>query len=255
MSNLDIHDFTDTVDLRSADLSTSAIRLSAAAGASARFTYVSPAGGLSWSQTIREDDGTVKTVKKKLRVVDGGYFENSGAATATDTLVALQSATTEKLFPILILIRTNPKATRVCQRDWFDAPNGLNGDVASWLDNLLIEVSTPIRALLHARTARARLAEVDAAHTVEAYHGAVIELPLSAVLRAAEAASGDDKDKVERLKKRAIEPPLGWSLSDDVRKEMDDVLMQDSGALYEEYDMLRELLKGNDMKYVRCNAH
>ena len=57
------------------------------------------------------------------------------------------------------------------------------------------------------------------------------------------------------MKKRAIEPPLGWSLSDDVRKKMDDVLMQDSGALYEEYDMLRELLKGNDMKYVRCNAH
>ncbi len=255
VSNLDVSDFTDTRDLLTADLTTNAIRLSAAAGASARFTYVSPAGSLIWSHTT-EVDGELKTVKRKLRVVDGGYFENSGAATATDTFDALQTAVPEKLFPILILIRNNPKAPRICRRDWFDAADGLSSDAtSSWSDKLLVEVSSPIRALLHARAARGRLAEVDAARAVEkANNGAVIELPLGAVLRTAVAAAKGDEDEVRRLKKRAIEPPLGWSLSDEVRKEMDDVLAQGGGGLSHEYDMLRGLLEGRDDDYVPCRA-
>jgi hypothetical protein len=259
VSNLDIRDYTDTRDLLAADLSTNAIRLSAAAGASARFTYVSPPGSLSWTHNIVED-GQLKTVKDKLRVVDGGYFENSGAATATDTFTALQNGTTKNLFPILILIRNDPKAPRICQREWFGEADSLGNDAASsWLDNLLVEVFSPVRALLHARTARARLAEVDAARAVEANKGAVFELPLGAVLRSEIAAVKGDKDeakKVEELIKRAIEPPLGWSLSDDVRKQMNNVLDEGGGGLKKEREMLEKLLSGDYAQYTQhlCNA-
>jgi hypothetical protein len=50
--------------------------ISAAAGNSARFTYISPAG------SIRPDGQWFTGLTG--HVVDGGYFENSGAATATD---------------------------------------------------------------------------------------------------------------------------------------------------------------------------
>jgi hypothetical protein len=246
VSNLDISAFTDTVDLLAPELNTRDIRLSAAAGASARFTYVSPAGTLFWSERTSEGG----TEKHTMRVVDGGYFENSGAATAMDLLTALQ-VDHDSLFPILILIRNNPKAPPVCRRAETNTATDLSGDTAFGLaGNLLKEVSAPIRALLNARTARGRLAEVDAARQVEAAGGAVIELPLSTVLKAAE----DDQAKLARLKKQAVEPPLGWSLSEDVRVEMDDVLDNRRGGLDGEYAMLKALLKGDIGAYKPCRA-
>ena len=68
-------EFPDTVDVRAAigrPLSNGA-----AAHLSARFMYVSPAG------TVRTPDGNVAG-----HLVDGGYFENSGATTLADALVA-----------------------------------------------------------------------------------------------------------------------------------------------------------------------
>ncbi len=257
VSNLDVGDFSDSVDLLAADLSTRAIRLSAAAGASARFTYVSPAGTLVWSERQKSTDGTDKIVEHKMRVVDGGYFENSGAASAMDVLVDLLSEHKDKLFPILVLIRNDPKAPPICQGREGDThqDKDLSGDtVASWSDDLLKEVSAPIRALLHARTARARLAEVDAARAFEENDGAVIELPLAAVQQAALQAAKDDVAKRKRVRQRAIEPPLGWSLSKDVRDEMDRVLESGQGGLGEEYAMLRALLQGNPGAYKRCQA-
>lgn len=58
--------------------------ISAAAGNSARFTYVSPAGSL-------RPDGKYYT-DLQGHVVDGGYFENSGAATATDIARVVKAA-------------------------------------------------------------------------------------------------------------------------------------------------------------------
>jgi hypothetical protein len=73
------------------------IPLSTAAHMSARFTYVSPAG--------RFPDGT--------HVVDGGYFENSGATTALEILMrikeycAVQNIT--DVDPKVIMISNNPR--------------------------------------------------------------------------------------------------------------------------------------------------
>ena len=251
VSNLDIRGFTDTVDMLAPDITTRSILLSAAAGASARFTYVSPAGTLVWSQEVHEGE----IVDHTLRVVDGGYFENSGAATISELLESLRKGYAGRLFPILILIRNDPKAPYVCQRGHGDEDKDLRGDALSSLsDDFLKEASAPIRALLHARTARGRLAEVGVAREVEANGGAVIELSMAAVLETAIAAAEGDANKLARLEERAVEPPLGWSLSNDVRDEMDRVLKAGEGGLDREYGMLKALLLGDLSGYVACRA-
>jgi len=47
---------------------------------------------------------------------------------------------------------------------------------------------------------------------------------------------------------------LGWSLSEDVRVEMDDVLDNRRGGLDGEYAMLKALLKGDIGAYKPCRA-
>jgi hypothetical protein len=77
------------------------LALSTAAHMSARFTYVSPAGTL------------VKDGKVHGRVVDGGYFENSGATTTLEVLLtidqlALEDKRWKKVDPIVIHISNEP---------------------------------------------------------------------------------------------------------------------------------------------------
>ncbi len=251
VSNLDVRGFTDTLDLLGPDVSTHRILLSAAAGASARFTYVSPAGRLTWTQETPAGD----EVEHRLRVVDGGYFENSGTATAMDLLTALGKTHGDRLYPILVLIRNDPKASSVCRRGSGAPDTDLSGDASSGIaDDLLKEVAAPIRALLNARTARGRLAEVDAARAVEASGGAVIELSLAAVLQSAIESAAGDEAKLALVQQRAVEPPLGWSLSEEVRQEMDRALSQRIGGLGTEYKMLAALLRGDAAGYVPCQA-
>jgi hypothetical protein len=71
------------------------IRLSTAAGLSARFPIVSPSGN-------------VRNKKRALvaRLVDGGYFENFGAATALDLATHLRQ---QKLDPVIIQITNEPQ--------------------------------------------------------------------------------------------------------------------------------------------------
>src|SRR5215471_7364407 len=74
---------------------------------SARFTYVSPAGTVHSRLTLL--DGTVR--RSVHRIVDGGYFENSGAATAVEILEFLQSAGSwrSRVAPHVILITHSEK--------------------------------------------------------------------------------------------------------------------------------------------------
>jgi hypothetical protein len=89
VSNLAVspHRFPDTIDLLDAGSGDgsgpglSDVPLSTAVHLSARFTYVSPAATVP---SPRKDDGSAS-----VRLVDGGYLENSGAATAIDLLRAI----------------------------------------------------------------------------------------------------------------------------------------------------------------------
>jgi hypothetical protein len=224
--------FPDAVDLLDESMRTQDMPLSTAAHLSARFTYVSPAG------TLRTHRGDVWG-----HVVDGGYFENSGAATATDLMrqmrrVArrLRKQDARNLSLILILIRNDPAAPSVCGRG-LDVP--LPAAPHSWLSDLM----SPVRALLSTRVARGRLAEENALDLVQSLHrgegsvqsprceaGCVFEFSLTA---------GE------------FDPPLGWSLSAHGRRAMDQQLEQQRPKL----ECIRGLLTGTGCANVpRCPA-
>jgi hypothetical protein len=170
----------DTLDLRAA--TGSSVRLSTAAHLSARFTYVSPPA------TLHDANGSVIA-----HGVDGGYFENSGATTASELVLALLRAADRqnlrnRIAPYVILISNdpgNPPAASVAEQP-----------PMRWLT----EVLAPLNALLNARDARGRLAEDAARTTAEAYSGAAIRFWVT-----------DSQ----------VPLPLGWMLSDSARHELD----------------------------------
>lgn len=119
------------------------MRLSTAAHNSARFTYVSPAGSIRHPQLVDH-------------VVDGGYFENSGAQTAADVIRALQSRVGADVNVNLILIRFQ-------ELDRSGKPLRLPPP-----ERFMNETLSPIRALLNTRDARGTLAYAEAQQLVPA---------------------------------------------------------------------------------------
>jgi predicted acylesterase/phospholipase RssA len=112
------------------------MRLSTAAHNSARFTYVSPAGSI-------RNPGLIE------HVVDGGYFENSGAQTAADLLRTLRKLHPEVSFN-LVLIRYQEVEKNGSPVPLPSAARFMN------------EVMSPLRALLNTRGARGTLAYAEA---------------------------------------------------------------------------------------------
>lgn len=97
--------FDDVIDLREAmnvfpcnveyaQLPSSTVPLSTAINNSARFSFVSPAG----------------TVNKRLHIVDGGYFENSGTTTLEEVYQNIRPLLGEKLVPIILYIANESNA-------------------------------------------------------------------------------------------------------------------------------------------------
>jgi hypothetical protein len=159
------------------------IPLSTAVHMSARFTYVSPAG------TLKELDATGKA-KTWGHVVDGGYFENSGAATAYDILWFLsqeRKVDWHRVKPVIVLITNNPKEPL----PW-DDPTAEKTKPAGWLG----EISSPIRALLMTREARGTYSQA-----------AVGTLPDGEIFRFG-------------LRDNRVPLPLGWQLSRCACREM-----------------------------------
>jgi hypothetical protein len=145
-------------------------------GASARFTYVLP-HGFFWDE--RGDQ------RIKRRLVDGGYYENSGSATAEELLRTLQQLARERHLPILFL-----------PIQIVSPPHSGNRTYA------LSELLVPGQVMLRTRGARGR----DATAHI---HGVAPPHPW--------AASGRDVDLVFELYRgkygRGYHIPLGWNLS------------------------------------------
>jgi hypothetical protein len=155
--------------------------LSAAAHLSARFTYVSPAASIH--------DGAGQLVG---HLVDGGYFENSGADTAAGIVNALHAAAERRApaatLDIRVILITNEPGERAATVHKLPA-------AGRWLTELL----APPTALLEAREARGWEAESAVRLLVPGRNGV---LPLG-------------------LAKSSIKLPLGWTLSDLARDEID----------------------------------
>lgn len=202
------------------DILNADIPLSTAAHNSARFTYVSPAGSL-----MTEVDGEMVM---RGHVVDGGYFENSGATTVLEVLRVLETLcdldATGRLGFLgqvalaagsessscrgdfhVIYIQNDPKSApdyRVRQFDpTLDAP----------ADSGLSETLSPIRALMRTRSARG-------SYAVKSLKAAVGNRNFRDFSLCDEVTVDGNMEKVPL--------PLGWQLSDNSQQAMDRQLGQ-----------------------------
>jgi len=160
------------------------MRLSTAVHMSARFTWVSPSG-------------TVRIGDQDRRIVDGGYFENSGALTAAEIVsVILEIDPTVEIHALII---TNyPRHPENPER----TPSKL-----AWAERILPETFSPIRALFMTRMARGFHADRFFEEAVE--------------------------DRVFRFHLPQIgaeEVPLGWMLSSETRGGIDEAARDHLGV-------------------------
>jgi hypothetical protein len=180
-SNCDLHDgqIPDAVDLFG-ELGQD-VRLSTAAHNSARFTYVSPAG------TIHQNGGKVRE-----HVVDGGYFENSGAQTAADIIARLDQIRVNRPYTLnLILIKFQEIDTTL--------PCAIKPAKPVAPESFMNEVMSPLRALLATRDARGTLAYEEARRIPQV----------------------TKYEFILTQEKRGIILPLGWLLAGRTRNAID----------------------------------
>lgn len=179
-------DFIDTEDAQ-AFFAPRSVALSTAAHMSARFTYVSPAGTL------------VKDGRAYGRVVDGGYFENSGATATLEILLAIDSLAAEdkrwaRVEPFVIHISNEPIDAAFASDSLLGAPDHPLIKPRQFLNEAL----SPLRTLLNTRNARGLYAR----ETVMWHAGPANFLHFG-------------------LCRRSANVPLGWVLSDSTRGRME----------------------------------
>lgn len=184
-------DFVDVEDAN-AFFAPSAIALSTAAHMSARFTYVSPAGSLQ------------KGGRTYGRVVDGGYFENSGATTTLAILQTIEELEEsdprwERVERYVIHISNEPVDARFANDSLAAALRNPNIAPADFLNEAL----SPLWALLNTRNARGFYARESAAWAVG--HSNYLHFGLC---------------------RRSANAPLGWVLARSTRLGMDNQLLK-----------------------------
>jgi hypothetical protein len=147
-ANGEFADTEDAADQMGNTTSGRDIPASTAAHMSARFTYVSPAG-------LLPNGG---------RVVDGGYFENSGAATALEILYEVEAAIEagkwpETVVPIIIEIRNGPtQQNPEIRKDVVDEKKEAK-DEKERQREFLSEALSPLSTLFNTRAARATFSQ------------------------------------------------------------------------------------------------
>ncbi len=181
----------DAIDLYDADLKTDGLPLAQAVLNSARFTYVSPAGTLIG----RRGD----TIGVADRLVDGGYFDNSGAETVLDVIAALERAGVLRPGQAhVVLISNEATAPRLC-RDREPAFLSTSIGLITKTAPTSSETLSPIETMLSTRVARSSLAMDRVVRQIGCDH--VVEWGMYADRYPPDLPGG------------AREPALGWFLS------------------------------------------
>jgi len=187
------------------------VPLSTAAHMSARFTYVSPAGRFA-------SDGT--------HVVDGGYFENSGAATALDILRQVnnelrQNAELRAVIPQIIMISNNPLGVASGSRDLTMTKQALKNVARSAAaeaarrepGTFLEDALAPAYALLSTRDARGEYAQKAIGQAQREFCDAIkAQLGIQ--------AAGPQCSYFFSLAPATVPLPLGWMLSNRAAEAM-----------------------------------
>jgi hypothetical protein len=175
---------------------------------SARFTYVSPAGTL-------QATGAHPPLPATLQLVDGAYYENSGATTLLEVMRRLQAVAARRGQPLRFMLlhisndptlrdfisqhdpaRLLPRYSPACPQPVpATSPSGPSGELAA-----------PLQALLHTRNARGDYARAQ-------------------LRDALDTARGDALWHL-RLCLGNYPTPLGWTLSSSVFDEMQRQLRQ-----------------------------
>jgi hypothetical protein len=202
--------------------------LSSAAGMSARFTYVSPAGKIPYTRddcargrkNIPCATGTAenRNCGRDLfgHVVDGGYFENSGAVTAAELVAFINERAKlgDRVQPFVIVIdHWNEMSAENCPTSqphpFCPAPGRCGPPVPATVERVANEVLSPLRGVLNAREARGKEAVGDLA---EVMRDGMLELRLSP----------------RRTNDTAL--PLSWILSDEAMTVIDDAIKPPGGG-------------------------
>ena len=187
------------------------VPLSTAAHMSARFTYVSPAG-------LLPDGG---------HIVDGGYFENSAAATALEILYVVDGVIKnanwpERVVPVVIQIRNGPT------KEHPDTPADSAHTPDQPKHEFLSEIFAPVNTLLNTRNARASFSQeaIDEEQNSKTNFGLKNSILFG-------------------LHGGAVPLPLGWMLSGDAANEMRRQLRENSENQKAISTIMEELLGKN----------
>ena len=143
--------FDPTLDLRQMSLAT-------AVHNSARFSYLSPAGTVSACVLDGHMTPCTKQAQRYAwgRLIDGGYFENSGVETVRDVLFAMRPVLAQwagrgfQIDPVVLVVSNSPGAM---------APSGRQDPASARLDmTFLSELLAPPLGLFNTPIARATFA-------------------------------------------------------------------------------------------------
>ncbi len=134
-------------------------------------------------------------------LVDGGYFENSGAATLLDVAAALEKAAREldlarRIDPVVLLIANDPFGAKPSEDPTSTVRNPMS---------FAVEVRAPPVALLQTREGRGTQAQAVLKRSVE--------------WRSTDAPPG--RFEFYQPKDTGVPLPLGWMLSPSARDALD----------------------------------
>lgn len=201
-----------------ADLNASRnLALSTAAGISARFPFVTPPASIVAELPFTPDEGDNIQKRAYLRLVDGGYNDNSGVATALDIIESIERATDPKVLEriqinLLILDLRRPTA-----RDL-----KLDAESRSALPGFA-EILSPLNTLAGIR--QARLVDVVSSAVTRLDRDYIGGEPIAFKrVRAAYIFNGRDDDLALRYGDYRIARevlPLGWRLSSRTKDQIE----------------------------------
>ncbi|MEO8314202.1 MAG: hypothetical protein ABI645_05350 [Pseudomonadota bacterium] len=207
LTRLSTTGFVDTYDLNRVQLSTSRQTVAALALQSARFPLITPAGSVR--EAPADDQGVFARFfagwwpDTKLRLVDGGYFDNSGIQTALEVLTQIQSTPKGKrLKPVLLVISSEAGEQHLCGPASADAlcplPLTTQPQTPPPVWRWLHESTPPLRGLFNVRDSHIRIL---AKRAVREFGLQVVVLP-------------------PPLSVDGLEAPLGWALSTRTREDL-----------------------------------